>query len=85
MPASLLIPLAFGLCTMMLGVFLNAKKSDFLELKHNAKAVFFIAAMQFLLVPAVGFLFVYGLKNMPQYQAMSFGVWLIALCPGGIM
>ncbi|MGW8123652.1 bile acid:sodium symporter family protein [Roseivirga echinicomitans] len=72
--------LNFCLGFIMFGVALNLKKSNFISLINNKKAVLTGLTSQFLLLPAFTFLLILIIKPHP---GLALGMILVAACPGG--
>ncbi len=65
---------------VMFGVALNIKLSEFREVFTKPKSVITGLISQFVLLPAVTFLFILVLKPTPS---VALGMILVAACPGG--
>ncbi len=62
------------------GIALDLQVADFIRLKERPKAAFTGVVSQFLLLPALTFLFILVYKPEP---ALAMGMILVAACPGG--
>ena len=78
-PAGLLA-LNITIAFIMFGVALDIKLKQFKDLMMNPKSVIVCAISQFVLLPAVTFLFIMLLNPTPT---VALGMILIAACPGG--
>ncbi|MFK5879713.1 MAG: bile acid:sodium symporter family protein [Flavobacteriaceae bacterium] len=72
--------LNIALAIIMFGVALGITIEDFKRLINNPKILFTGVFSQFILFPAVTFLFVILLKPSPS---IALGMFMVAACPGG--
>ncbi len=77
---SSLLLLNISIAFVMFGIALNIKRTNFIELIKNPKALITGLVSQFLLLPGVTFVIVY-LLDLPI--SISLGMLLVAACPGG--
>ncbi|MFV0391213.1 MAG: bile acid:sodium symporter family protein [Paludibacteraceae bacterium] len=70
----------FAIAFVMFGVALGIKTRHFKDLIKDPKPVILGVISQYVLLPAVTFLFVMLIKPSP---AVAFGMILVAACPGG--
>jgi BASS family bile acid:Na+ symporter len=70
-----------ALALVMFGLGLSLAVGDFARLRHHPKAVLLALAIQMLLLPAVAWALVVGLKVAPVYAV---GLLLLAASPGGV-
>ena len=75
-----LIFLNISLAFIMFGVALSINRKDFKEIGRNPKSVITGVISQFLLLPAITFLFIYFTKPL---ESLALGMILVAACPGG--
>ena len=75
-----LLLLNVTLGVIMFGVALNLTVKDFKRLARHPRPALIGVCAQFLLLPAVTFLLVWGLQPRPS---IALGMILIAACPGG--
>lgn len=72
--------LNLALSLVMFGIALDISVQDFKALLKNPKPILVGVLSQFLLLPAVTFVFVYFLNPYPSF---ALGMFLVAACPGG--
>ncbi len=68
------------LAIIMFGVALDITFSDFLRIIKSPKSVLVGVLSQFVLLPALTFLFVFTIKPSPS---IALGMFMVAACPGG--
>ena len=72
--------ITLGLGGIMLGMGLTLKGSDFIQIVKHPKWVFLGLAMQFLVMPLLGWMLAYLFQLPPLFAV---GMILVASCPGG--
>ena len=72
--------LNFALAFVMFGIALEISLSDFKPLLKNTKPILVGVFSQFVLLPAVTFLFVLAIAPLPS---IALGMFMVAACPGG--
>jgi len=72
--------LNLALSLVMFGIALDISVRDFKALLQNPKPILVGVLSQFILLPAVTFVFVYFLNPYPSF---ALGMFLVAACPGG--
>jgi len=75
-----LLLLNVTLGVIMFGVALNLTVEDFKRLAHHPRPALIGVCSQFLLLPAITFLLIWGLRPRPS---IALGMILVAACPGG--
>jgi BASS family bile acid:Na+ symporter len=75
-----LVFLNISLAFIMFGVALSINRKDFSEIGRNPKSIITGVISQFLLLPAVTFLFIYFARPL---ESLALGMILVASCPGG--
>ena len=72
--------LNLALSLVMFGIALEIRLTDFREVLNTPKSVLAGVGAQFLLLPALTFLLVWGISPKPSF---ALGMILVASCPGG--
>lgn len=72
--------LNLALAFIMFGVSLSIDTRNFKEITRNPKSVITGFVSQFILLPALTFVFVYFTKPL---EGLALGLMLVAACPGG--
>lgn len=72
--------LNLSIAFIMFGVAMSINTKEFKEIGRNPKSVFTGVISQFILLPAVTFLFIWIVKPL---EGLALGMILVAACPGG--
>lgn len=75
-----LVFLNLSIAFIMFGVAMSINPKEFREIGRNPKSVITGAISQFILLPAVTFLFVWLVRPL---EGLALGMILVAACPGG--